>query len=181
MNAFEQALGFTLGLEGGYSNNPSDKGGTTMYGITEAVARKNSYTGPMEELPLNIIKQIYKSQYWDKMNLDEVAETSIPIAIKLFDAAVNIGPVKIGKFFQNAINILELRHKLRPPLIVDGVIGQDTIARLKMRELNIKHAGEEDLILKMLNAQQCVYYMELVQSDPSQTVFLKGWISKRIS
>src|SRR3546814_3701756 len=33
----------TIGKEGGYSNHPADKGGPTMWGITERVARKNGY------------------------------------------------------------------------------------------------------------------------------------------
>lgn len=32
-----------LGLEGGYSTNPKDKGGETNWGITEATARAHGY------------------------------------------------------------------------------------------------------------------------------------------
>ena len=36
--------------EGGYTNNPNDKGGETNFGITVAVARAFGYTGPMTSM-----------------------------------------------------------------------------------------------------------------------------------
>lgn len=59
MTAFDDAFEHTVGqvtLDGGYS---ADHGGATAYGITEAVARKEGYVGPMLSLPLATAKSIY--------------------------------------------------------------------------------------------------------------------------
>lgn len=49
-----------LKSEGGYVNNPKDKGGETKYGITVAVARANGYKGNMRNLPKQTAIDIYK-------------------------------------------------------------------------------------------------------------------------
>lgn len=178
--SFDKAFEHTVGLEGVYSNHPADRGGATKYGITQAVARKNGYAGAMVDLPLETAKAIYKKSYWDKLRLDDIAKISEPIAMELFDTGVNMGDGTAGKFLQRAINCFEVRDEIRPPLVVDGIIGQKTIDRLLMREFSIRYIGEDWVILKMLNAQQCVRYMEIVEKDPSQALFLRGWISKRV-
>lgn len=175
MNAFDQAFQHTVGLEGGYSNNPFDRGSETMYGITRAVAQANGYTGAMKQLPLAMAKQIYKTSYWDKIKLDQISTLSIPIAAELFDTAVNMGVSTPVKFLQRGLNCVEDDGVV---LKVDGIIGTVTISQLKM---SLKYPGGESIILKMLNAQQCVRYMEIVSSNPSQAVFIKGWITNRIN
>lgn len=59
----EQYLDELIKREGGYVNNPADRGGETKYGITEAVARTNGFKGNMKDLPLDVAKAIYKKQY----------------------------------------------------------------------------------------------------------------------
>ncbi|MEO6224401.1 MAG: glycosyl hydrolase 108 family protein, partial [Sphingomicrobium sp.] len=44
-------IGRLIDREGGYVNNPADKGGPTIFGITEAVARAQGYAGPMRTMP----------------------------------------------------------------------------------------------------------------------------------
>ena len=44
-------------IEGGYSNDPQDPGGETMYGITARLARAYGYTGAMRDLPLIFAQQ----------------------------------------------------------------------------------------------------------------------------
>lgn len=173
MAAFDRAFEHTVGLEGGYSNHRSDKGGATKYGITEAVARENGYAGDMKELPIETAKSIYKKDYWDKMRLNDIANLSESIATELFDTGVNMGIRTAGKFLQRAINVLTFLE-----LKLDGIIGTKTIQALSPFLKFMKVS--EGVFLKMLNAQQCVRYIEIVEKNPSQSVFLKGWISKRV-
>lgn len=174
MNAFDQAFQNTVGLEGGYSNNPADKGGETMYGITQAVARASGYTGAMSQLPLATAKQIYKTNYWDVMKLDQIANLSPFIALKLFDTGVNMGTSTPSRFLQHALNCLNAN----PNLAEDGAIGAATINSLKDF---LTYPKGESIILKMLNAQQCIKYMDIVAANRSQVIFIKGWIANRIN
>lgn len=57
----EKYLDELIKREGGYVNNPADRGSATKYGITEAVARANGFKGNMRDLPLDVAKAIYKS------------------------------------------------------------------------------------------------------------------------
>src|SRR3546814_5226429 len=66
----------TIGKEGGYSNHPADKGGPTMWGITERVARKNGYNGDMRHPPREQEVAIYRQEYAIKPEFAAGAESS---------------------------------------------------------------------------------------------------------
>lgn len=53
----EKYLDELIKREGGYVNNPADRGSATKYGITEAVARTNGFKGNMKDLPLDVAKR----------------------------------------------------------------------------------------------------------------------------
>ncbi|MFX8421989.1 glycosyl hydrolase 108 family protein, partial [Acinetobacter baumannii] len=72
----EQYLDELIKREGGYVNNPADRGGATKYGITQAVARTNGFKGSMKDLPLDVAKAIYKKQYWTAPRFDQVNAVS---------------------------------------------------------------------------------------------------------
>ena len=86
-----------IAREGGYSNHSSDKGGATMYGITEQVARAYGYTGPMQNLPRLKAEQIYKAQYWMEPGFHAVHAVIPDVAEELFDTGVNMGPKRAAK------------------------------------------------------------------------------------
>lgn len=65
MSTFDDAFTALIGNEGGYSFNPADPGGETMWGVTARVARGNGYPGAMKARPLSAAKQIAKTAYWD--------------------------------------------------------------------------------------------------------------------
>ena len=87
----EQFLNELIQREGGYVNDPTDRGGATKYGITEAVARANGYKGHMKDLPLDTAKAIYKKQYWTSPRFDQVNIINSKVAEELLDTGVNCG------------------------------------------------------------------------------------------
>lgn len=124
MMPFSDHIEGLLQREGGYVNNPADRGGETNYGITKATARANGYAGQMRDLPRATAIQIYKRQYWAAARLDEVDAIAPRLAGKLFDIGVNAGPARAGRFLQRALNYFV------GGLAVDGKIGPATLAAL---------------------------------------------------
>ncbi|MFT3978580.1 MAG: glycosyl hydrolase 108 family protein, partial [Sphingomonas bacterium] len=88
----EDLIDEVIGREGGYSNNPADRGGATRWGITEKVARANGYRGDMRALPRETAAAIYRRLYWQRPGYDRVAEHMPKVAAELFDTGVNMGP-----------------------------------------------------------------------------------------
>jgi lysozyme family protein len=111
---FDEAFHTLLGHEGGFVDHPSDPGGATNWGITEAVARSNGYKGQMRYLPVELAKRIYRIQYWDPCRADDLPA---PLRYPVFDAAVNSGVDQAAKWLQRAVGV-----------IADGKIGPKTVA-----------------------------------------------------
>ena len=94
-------------MEGGYVNDPDDKGGETYLGISrvcnpdlqmwktiDSIKKKYGTKGinkrlEAEDSIITEVKYIYKSRYWDVMELDEIP--SQRIEHQLFDTGVNMG------------------------------------------------------------------------------------------
>lgn len=170
MGSFEKAMEHIFKVEGGYSDHASDTGGKTRFGITEAVARKNGYFGTMQYLPQEIAVQIYKKDYWDKLSLNSVP---YPLDQKMFDIGVNMGVGVAATFLQRALNSLVGDVKL------DGQIGPKTLAVLDA--FIAKRGGTGiDVLTKTINSLQCVRYLEIAERNPTQRVFLYGWIRARV-
>ena len=124
-------------VEGTYSDHPSDKGGPTMYGVTEQVARSYGYHGEMQDLPRETAIAIYTRRYWINPKLDQVASISEAIAEELLDTAINMGQGTAIKFLQRALNVLNKQTSQYPDITVDGGIGPMTLFVLK-RYLGIR-------------------------------------------
>jgi len=175
----QDTLNSLVGREGGYSNNPDDKGGETIWGITAAVARAFGYTGSMQLMPKETAMGIYRERFWLQPHFDQIAMIDPNIAEELLDTGVNMGPATAGKFLQRALNALNQDQKLYPNLTVDGGIGKMTIAALKTF-LQVRGSDGKTVLLRMLNAQQSVRYMEIAEANVSQESFEFGWQLNRI-
>lgn len=176
---FLTAFAVTVGLEGGFSDNPNDSGGATKYGITERVAREEGYDGDMRELPLEEAQRIAKVRYWDQLRLDAVAALSPSIAEELFDTSYNMGQGVAGRFLQRALNQFNQRGKHYPDITEDGLVGGGTLAALKAY-LKKRGSSGEVVMLRALNAQQGGRYFDLTERRSKDEDFVFGWFLNRV-
>lgn len=175
----EDTITALVGREGGYSNNPNDSGGDTMWGITVQVARAFGYSGPMNLMPRETAVLIYKQRYWFGPKLDQVNSANNKTAEKMLDIGVNMGTSVAVKFLQRALNVLNRGAKIYPDIVADGNIGPMTLSVLKSFLGNRGLQGETVLI-RLLNDQQGVRYMEIAEGDPKDEEFVFGWILNRV-
>lgn len=150
MSSFDDAFVALMGNEGGYSNNPADPGGETMWGITSRVARANGYTGDMRLLPQSVAKQIAKMVYWDPYYCDQFDPR---VAFQVFDAAYNGG--KPATWLQTAAGV-----------DVDGHIGPETIAA-------VNKADPRQIVMRFL-----AYRLKYLGNLPTWPSFSHGWVNR---
>lgn len=160
--SFERALAMVLLREGGYTNNPHDRGGATNKGVTQKVydAWRRSHALPIRsvaEIGNTEVATIYLTQYWDPAWCEKLPEH---LGIIHFDAAVNHG-------VRRAVRLLQLAVGAN----ADGVIGKDT---MKSLETALAMTDEDAIIDNYLN-RRSDFYDEIVERDPTQVKFIAGW------
>ena len=102
MNDFDKALKFVLKWEGFITDDPNDKGGLTIWGISarshkDAVFEmKRLIEAEEKDKAFEICKKIYKSVYWDKTDCNAL---SYPMNLVVFDTAVNMGRSRADEIF----------------------------------------------------------------------------------
>lgn len=175
----DKLLADLIAVEGGYVNDPTDRGGETNFGITVAVAHAFGYRGAMRDLPKSTAIAIYKRDYWTAPRFDRVAELSAPTAAELFDTGVNCGTGFAKPLLQRALNLLNNNGKDYPDLKVDGVYGPATLNALKSFLAKRGRAGELNLV-KLLNCMQMARYVEICERNPKQEKFFYGWLANRV-
>ena len=177
MTPFDKALSFVLGNEGGYSNDPDDRGGATNLGITQSTldrARRQMPDLPekVEDLTRAQAEEIYRVFYWEESKADMLP---YPLCTLHFDAAVNHGLGGAGKLLQRTINNYAAKAGLDARVDVDGAVGPKTLAAL-CQCLDIK--GNVSLICEIYCNQREAYYKAIVENNPSQKVFWNGWMNR---
>ena len=155
--------------EGGYSNDPADRGGATKWGITARVY--GEYMGrpvtpdQVKAMPWDHALAIYRERYWRATNIDLLPEQLQPV---VFDMAVNMGPGTAVRLLQHALG------DLGRPMIGDGIIGKLTAS---IAAGLIKDRGVKDVIDAICDRRRD-YYNEIIAHDPSQARFKRGWLDR---
>lgn len=176
---FARLMEGVLGREGGYSNNPADKGGETMWGVTIARARAAGYTGSMRDMSRDQAIEIYRLYYWRQPGFDRIDEIDVGLGERLFDAGINCGTGRAGQWLQRALNVMNGQGSLYADITVDGQCGAMTRAAL---QFFIQKRGNEGraVLLEAVKSLQAGHYLGLAEGTPSQETFVYGWIRSRI-
>lgn len=166
--------------EGGYVNDPTDRGGETMYGITEKVARENGYTGHMNSLPYGLAFKVYKKRYWDTLKLTNISGRSNELAKQLFDFGVNSGVHNAGQCLQKVLNVLNKQQTLYPDLVADGIVGSKTLKALIKFEQHRKQEGLA-LLSEVVRGQRISFCVDIAINDESQEKYQYGWLQRVVN
>jgi len=155
-SASDQAIQAVLEREGGLVNDPDDRGGLTKYGISQRTHQDLD----IANLTKDQAASIYKAEYWDALNLDQVHDVNLASAI--FDTSVNMGTSTAARLIQTLVGV-----------DVDGKIGQYSLAAI--------NAIPGHYLLPLYLLERIEAYIEICYHDPSQKKFLTGWISRVLS
>lgn len=155
--------------EGGFVDHPADRGGPTNYGIThKTLARylgRDVTSRDVRGLSRELAAEIYRRAYFLEPRID-----ALPASIRafLFDSAVNHGPRRAVRFLQQVLNAAGFG-----PLGVDGLAGPKT-----RRQASQADQAMGPWLLAALAEERRMFYRLIVERDPSQRVFFKGWMNR---
>lgn len=162
-----------LRREGGYVDDPDDKGGATNYGISLRYARgvgldlNGDGVVDGEDICLvtpEIAAELYKQDFYHKPRIDRLPDLVQPI---MFDWAVNSGPPRAIGGLQEVLTLAGWKCD------IDGVIGPQTIRACQEAATQMG-----PLLVNALSEYREEFYRRIVERDPSQGRFLKGWIRR---
>lgn len=135
----------------GYVNDPLDTGGETKFGIAQNHTKKRVIDMTLEDAMVH-----YFNNYWLASNCNEMPAA---LAIIHFDGCVNHGVKQAGKFLQRAIDIE-----------ADGIVGARTLAKVYNNDIS--------MLINNIADQRESFYRRIVERNPSQQRFLKGWMTR---
>lgn len=157
---FDKCFTLLLGSEGGFTDDPRDRGNWTTgeigkgncSGTKWGIAAASYPTLNIPALTQDQAKDIYKRDFWNPLSLDNVDPE---VAFQIFDAAVNHGIKRAIKLSQIALSLKD-----------DGVVGP-------MTKKAILEASDLEFIIKF-NSARLRYYTAI----PTWSTYGKGWTNR---
>lgn len=170
---FSKISSVILQHEGGYVNDPNDRGGETNMGITIATWRAYAPTDLGIEATSSTLRNmtkkqaevIYYNHYWKPKGFCKLENTKI--ALMVYDWTITSGRAvtQIRKMLHNEYN---------PNLVVSNTMDDDMIHCINAIE------DQEQLLLRIAEIRKD-YYRSLTITDGvpnTQVRFLNGWINR---
>lgn len=154
--------------EGGWANHPADKGGKTNRGVILATwnyyAPKYGWQSGEQGLR-NMSEQQWRiiiKEFWNLAKGDTINDQVI--AEKVFEITWGSGPGNAGIVLQRALN------RIGKPVKIDGGIGPQT--------LKATNEADPKALFNALHLEHEIFLRNIVKNDPTQAVFLDGWINR---
>lgn len=201
MADFNESFEKILQHEGGYSNDPADRGGETVFGISRVFhpdwkgwkvlskikesVKSEFYNDPKKYIVGNfamwdLVKEFYMDKFWIKLHLDSFDQQ---VANEIFDTSVNQGLLSGPTYFQQALNRLNRQERDYENIEVDGDIGHQTISAYKalIKTERFRYRDRDKIIkvlLKWMNYYQMKRYDNIMEHDEEQELFAFGWTDR---
>lgn len=156
---FETCLKFVLQHEGGFVDDPADRGGATNCGITQGtydawcVAHGMPHPSPVRDILADEVEAIYRANYWEAVRAHLLLE---PLDLVMFDAAVQHGVKRAVRLLQQAL-----------PVEVDGVFGPATLYAVTNKPASL-------VAYNVMEARR-KFYAQIIANDPVNAKFENGW------
>ena len=164
----EELLDEVIAREGGFVDHPADRGGPTNFGITQRTLSdwlgRPASVDEVRRLEEETAREIYVARYLAAPRIETLPSE---IVGQVFDMAVNHGPRRAVRILQEVLGLAGW------PVDVDGVIGPET--------RRVAFAAQAEMGPFFANAiadQRANFYRRIVAADPSQRVFLGGWLAR---
>jgi lysozyme family protein len=151
--------------EGGFVNDPVDRGSATKFGITAATLgawRGYGHAALVEEvrqLSVHEAREIYRQQYIVKPGFAAIDDDGL--RAQLVDDAVLSGP-------RAAVTTLQLALGVKP----DGALGAVTVAAANQ--------ADAARLRTQLVVARALRLARIVQSDSTQSRFIVGWMHRTL-
>jgi len=162
VSAFEDFVKDVLmRTEGGYSDDPDDRGGATDFGVTQSTY--DDYRDH-HKLPRQPVKLINELEAWDvykhfwSMGANALEEWP-SMAIQYFDACINCGPGNAARLLQQALGLTD-----------DGIFGPYTLRIATTSLRRAERWWSENFAVKRIK-----YYVDLKNQK-----FEDGWLVRTV-
>ena len=164
MSNFSKSLPYILKKEGGYVNDPDDRGGETYKGVARKIWPEwNGWKfvdAKNWDKADSCLESFYKENFWDKCKLDLIEDDEI--ATSIFDFAVNAGVKTSIMLAQKAVGVDS-----------DGIIGEKTISA-------INECDSSDF-LAAFALVKIARYISICKKNPSQKKYFYGWVCRTLN
>lgn len=150
--------------EGGFANDPADRGGATNKGVTiatfEAYCKAKSLPRPNVERLKRMTDgewlDILKTMFWDRWQADKIKSQKLANILVDWVWGSGVYGIKIPQ------RILGVKQ--------DGIVGDETLKAL--------NAQDPDKLFQVIYEARKKYLNDITISRPINKRFLKGWLNR---
>jgi lysozyme family protein len=156
----KKLMPYILKWEGGFVNDPLDKGGATNKGLTIGTFRQ--FFGPratvdqLRAITTDQWLQIFYAGYWNRWRADEINSQSVADILVDWIWGSGVWGIKIP---QCLLGVTQ-----------DGIVGPKTIAAV--------NAADPKTLFDQIKAARVKYIDNIIKKTPTNERFRKGWLNR---